>query len=302
MRLVLALITLLISTLPALSQGWSLLGHGRLTANDLIGDRYDRWRTGSVASSFVFGPEWTGALPSRPGQILEFRFLGEIIAPRRLDLPNAGDRPYSQALSFGLHTHFARAGWDFAVGADAVITGPQVRLLELQRALHDAARFNHIVSPQVKAAQIPNGVHASAVLETGRDFVLGGDTRLRPFLELRSGVEDLVRVGFDLAVGPVGRGELLVRDPVSGFRYRSVVGAEDGYTFVLGADIAKVGQSLYLPANRNQLSEARTRARAGLHAQFGRWSTFYGVTYLGPEFKGQRGGQMIGALRISYKF
>ncbi|WP_407494833.1 lipid A-modifier LpxR family protein [Pseudooceanicola sp. MF1-13] len=304
MRFVLALILLLNASLPADAQGLGLsfLGHGRLNANDVIGDRRDRWRTGSLAASFVFGPEWTGRLPAMPGQIVEVRFLGEIIAPRRLKLPNAGDRPYAQSLSFGLHTHFGHKAWDFAVGADAVITGPQVRLLELQRFLHKMARFNHVASPQVIAGQIPNGLHGAVVAEAGRSFDLGGAARLRPFAEVRSGVENLVRVGFDLSVGPAGQGELLVRDPVTGYRYRSVRMAGDGFTFVLGGDVAKVGKSLYLPASRNQLSDLRSRGRAGVHWQKDRWRAFYGLTYLGPEFKGQRGGQVIGALNISHKF
>ena len=282
--------------------GLPFLGHERLVVNDVFGDRYDRWRTGSVASSYIFGSEWTGALPTRPGALVEFRVLGEVIAPARLDLNWTGDRPYSQALSFGLHSHFARGGWDIAAGADAVITGPQVHLIDFQHWLHRVTRFDHTASALVRASQIPNGVHGSAVIEAGRSYTLADGARLRPFVELRGGVEDMVRVGFDFALGPAGEGELMVRDPVTGFRYRAVRRAPDGITFVAGADVAHVGQSLYLPAARNQISDARTRVRLGMHWQKDRWRGFYGLTWLGPEFKGQYEGQLIGGLRISYQY
>lgn len=305
MRLVLAVFTfVLFATVSAYADGgrFSYLGHGRLSVNDVYGDRYDRWRTGSVAASAVFGPDWTGRLPSRPGALLELRFLGEIIAPARLDLNWPGDRPYSQALSFGLHTHFGVRGFDIAAGADAVITGPQVKLIDFQHFLHRVTRFDHVATSQVRAAQIPNGVHGSAVIEAGRSFDLMDGARFRPFIELRGGVEDLVRVGFDFAVGPAGLGELLVRDPVTGFRYRVVKGADDGITFVIGGDLAKVTNSIYLPATRNQLADLRGRFRTGVHWQKDRWRAFYGMTWLGPEFKRQTSGQLIGAVSVSYRF
>lgn len=304
MRFLLILIMLAGLSPAARAEGGSLsyLGHGRLVVNDLFGDRYDRWRTGSVAASYVFGLGWNGTLPTRPGTLLEFRVQGEVIAPARLDLAWQGDRPYVQALSFGLHTHFALAGWDVAAGGDAVITGPQVGLIDFQHFLHRITQFDHMASAQVRAAQIGNGVHGSAVIETGRDFTLGDGARFRPFVELRGGVEEMARIGFDLAIGPAGQGDLMVRDPVSGFRYRVLQGADDGVTLVIGGDLAKVTHSLYLPASRNRLSDLRARFRTGFHWQNDRWRGFYGMTWLGPEFKGQLESQLIGALRVQYDF
>jgi hypothetical protein len=302
-RLFLAGLLVLASALSGAAEdrGWSLLGKGRLTVNDLFGDRIDRWRTGSIAASYVFGPEWTGRLPSLPGQLLEFRILGEVIAPIRLDIPAAMDRPYSQAVSLGLHTHFERGGWQMAMGADAVITGPQTGLSNFQMFLHRVSRFDHMLHPAVEAAQVPNGIHASGVVEIGREIALGGAV-LRPFAELRAGVEDMARVGVDLSFGPAGRGELLVRDPVTGHRYRTVTRKDRGYTFVAGADVAKVWESLYLPAATNTLTEARYRVRAGVHWQREAWAGFYGLTLLGPEFVGQRESQLVGALRFQFRF
>ncbi|WP_375174579.1 DUF2219 domain-containing protein [Pseudooceanicola sp.] len=299
-RLFLALL-LTLTAASVQAEGWSRIGHGRLTVNDLFGDRIDRWRTGSVAASYVFGPEWTGRLPAMPGQILEFRILGEVIAPVRLDLPWAMDRPYSQALSLGLHTHFDRGGWQMALGADAVITGPQTGLSDFQMFLHRITRFDHMLHPAVAAAQTPNGVHGSGVFEIGRELGLGAAV-LRPYAELRVGVEDLARIGFDLSFGPVGRGELLVRDPVTGHRYRTITRRDQGMSLVVGADVAKVWESLHLPAATNTLTEARYRLRGGIHWQGKKWAGFYGLTWLGPEFVGQSEGQLVGALRLQVRF
>ncbi len=277
------------------------LGHGRLVVNDVFGDRYDRWRTGSVVGSYVFGPDWTGQLPVTAGELLEFRIMAEVIAPIRLDLPYAGDRPYVGAWSLGLHTHFERAGWQMALGADAVITGPQTGLSDIQAFLHDITFFDHEASPQVLAGQVGNGIHAAGVIEAAREYALGPAV-LRPFAEIRTGVENMARLGFDLSTGPAGRGELLVRDPVTGHRYRVLDGAGNGWSFVVGADVAKVWDSLYLPATTNRLTDFRTRARAGVHWQVDRFRGFYGLTWLGPEFQGQREGQFVGALRIDFRF
>jgi hypothetical protein len=52
--------------LSVLAQGYERLGYGRIVNNDLVGDGEDRWQTGSVTTSRVWGPGWYGALPTRP--------------------------------------------------------------------------------------------------------------------------------------------------------------------------------------------------------------------------------------------
>ena len=46
--------------------------------NDYLGDRKDRWRTGSFMRSQFFGPDWTGQLPAG-GVVKEFRLRMEMI-------------------------------------------------------------------------------------------------------------------------------------------------------------------------------------------------------------------------------
>lgn len=290
--------------LPATAGERVKLGYGRLVTNDLIGDRRDRWRTGSVASSWVWGPDWQGHAPDRFGQLIELRFNAEIIAPENLSAPAPGDRPYAGAVSLGLHTHFQAQSLEVAMGGDLVITGPQTGLDDLQEGLHDI--FNgQDMGTATRSTQIGNDINPTGVIEVGHTLRFGTQTALRPFVEARAGAETLVRVGADLSFGSAGQGELLVRDPVTGHRYRTVQNAIPGFSLMLGGDVAHVTHSEFLPSNQGYtLEDARNRLRGGVHWQ-GRAGhrAFYGLTWLGREFEGQRkAGQVVGSVRLHVEF
>jgi len=261
---------------PAQAEGREVLGHGRLTNNDLFGDLDDRWQTGSVSSSRVVGRGWTGA-------------------------PAAGDRPFAGALSLGVHTHFMRRGLEYTLGADIVATGDQTGLGALQTAIHDGLGVDP-ASKAVLDAQIENNVHARVVAEAGRTFALGGQAVVRPFAEARWGVENIARVGADFTLGSAGQGEVMVRDTVTGQRYRTVSNPFTGFSYVFGGDIAYVESSEYLPENRVDLTETRSRVRAGLHWQGETNAAFYGVTWLSEEFDAQDTGQVVGSVRLDFRF
>lgn len=277
------------------------LGYGRLINNDFIGDTQDRWHSGSVASSRIYGAGWDGALPETFGDLLEFRIGGEIIGPDNLVSPAAGDRPFAGILSFGLHTHYQRQQTEIAMGLDMVMTGPMTGLDDFQGTLHDVLGVEQ-ASAATLAGQIGNGVHPTFVMELGREYDLGG-AAFRPFLETRIGVETMLRAGADVTIGHIGQGELLVRDPVSGQRYRTMQHSAPGRSFVIGADIAHVTESAYLPASRGYvLTDSRQRLRAGVHWQGEKTSGFYGLTWMGEEFEGQGEGQVIGSVRLNLNF
>lgn len=279
------------------------LGYGLVFVNDQIGDGKDRWRTGSVASSRVWGVGWQGKLPQQPGEILEFRFLAEVMSPENIVNPAIGDRPYAGTISLGLHTHFETAGGiEMALGGDLVVIGPQTRVDEFQTAVHDVLGMAS-ASAATLNAQIADQIRPTATLEMARDFGVGASTSIRPFAELRGGVETYARVGFDVRIGSVGQGELLTRDPVTGHRIRVVRDQTPGMAFVIGADVAKVWESTYLPESRGfVLSDSRARARLGLHWQGEENMIFYGLTWLGEEFEGQNGTQVVAALQFSLNF
>ena len=304
MRLLLAslLATTLISQ-AALAQERTRLGFGFIANNDLIGDGKDRWRTGSVASSRVWGTGWDGVLPTTFGDLIELRIGGEIITPSNISGNTAGDRPYVGALSLGAHTHFERRALEYSMGADLVVTGPATQLDELQSAIHDLVNIRQ-PSDAVKDSQIANGLHPTAVIEVGRTFSFGQTGQLRPFVEGRAGVETMLRAGFALTLGQLGNGELLVRDPTTGQRYRAIDQEGAGYSFVLGADVAHVADSTFFPDSSGvTVSDSRERVRAGVHWQNDRGAAaFYGLTWLGEEFEGQSDTQLVGSVRLRINF
>ena len=285
----------------SMSEGRSRIGYGNLITNDLIGDGKDRWRTGSIASSRLWGYGWGGQAPAGFGELLELRILGQIMAPSNLRNPATGDRPWAGALSIGLHTHMQRDELEIALGGDLVFVGPQTGLFSFQDALHDLVGTTE-ASEATRTAQIQNTLRPTLVGELGRTVDLSERTRLRPFVEARLGDESLVRIGADLTIGNVGLGELLVRDPVTGQRYRTMYD-DTSLSWTVGADVAHVASSVYLPKGRGyDLEHQRHRLRAGLHWQSGQSDLFYGVTYLSEELSTQAEGQLVGSIRLRLRF
>ena len=287
--------------LPAHAEDRVTLGWGRMFSNDALGDQKDRWRTGGYQVSRVRGYSWDGSLPTTPGEILEFRGSAQIVAPEDLVSPPPTDRRYAATLSFGLHTQFDWRGNDVSVGTDLVFVGPQTGISNFQKWIHNMVGLE---KPTVIDNQIGNGIYPTLEAELGHKFALGDRAELRPFVQAQAGVESFVRVGGDLVIGSLGRDDLMVRDGVTGQRYRAVEGTRDqSVSFILGGDIARVFDSALLPADGvATLTEDRSRLRAGVHWQGEKASLFYGVTYLSKEFDQQPEGQLVGGLNLNLKF
>lgn len=295
------LAVLTLSTAPASAQDERVtLGWGRLFTNDVFGDTRDRWRTGSYTLSRVRGSEWLGHLPATPGDILEFRAVGETIAPADLVSPDPDDRRYVGSLTFGLHTHFDWQGFDTSLGANLVITGPQSGASNLQARIHDLVG---LPEPQVFGDQIGDNFFPTAVAEISRRIALP-QGELRPFIEAQAGVEDFVRVGADLSFGGYTREALMLRDGPTGQRYRAVAGSRiEGFSVTVGGDIARVYDSAYfVVGDAAQFEDTRSRARAGIHWQGERSEMFYGLTWLGKEFTTQPDTQVVGSINLRVKF
>ena len=278
------------------------VGYGRIFVNDFLGDGKDRWRSGSVVGSHLYGTPWDGARPEAFGDLIELRILGQVIAPADLVTPAAGDRPYAGALSIGAHTHMQRGGFDIALGADLTLVGPSSGIGAFQEGLHD---LFSIPGPTdaVLNGQVGDELALTGVAEIGYELDLGGQTRIRPFIEARAGDETLLRTGFDLVIGQFGNDELLVRDPVSGQQYQTTYQNRPGWSFLIGADVAYVDSSIYLPASSGvTLEDTRQRYRLGVNWQGERSSVYYGATWLSREFAGQDEGQVVGALRLRLDF
>jgi len=278
------------------------LGYGRLTSNDVIGDGQDRWRAGSVTMSRAWGYSWDGTAPLQFGELLETRIQGQIITPDNLQQVDLTERPYAGALSIGVHTHVNNQGMEYALGIDLVAIGPQTRLDQLQKWVHDLFGKPG-PSDAVLALQIANQIRPTVVAEAGRTFDVSQAMDVRPFAEFRAGDETLTRIGIDLTFGTVTKDELLSRESITGQRYRLIYRSAPGFSFVVGGDMAYVADSVYLPEDRGyQLETRRDRVRAGLHWQGENASAFYGLTYLGREFEGQSEGQVTGSVRVKLRF
>lgn len=276
------------------------LGWGRLFTNDALGDMKDRWRTGSYVVSLLRGPEGTRALPSRPGELLEFRFRSEVIAPANLVGAAPGDRHYAGILAAGLHTHFTRAGLEGSAGVDLVAVGPRTGVSRFQSTAH---RIVGMERPLVVDDQLPDRVYPTLTAELGRVFRVSDSASLRPFAEVVAGAETLARVGADVLIGRAGQGDLRLRDVVTGQRYAAGARSGTGFGLSLGGDVARVWSSNFLPPDSGPAATGtRTRLRAGLAWNGTRSSVFYGLTWLGKEFEGQPDGQLLGSLRLHVRF
>ncbi|ETD87375.1 lipid A deacylase LpxR family protein [Rhodobacter capsulatus] len=276
------------------------LGFGHFLNNDALGDGKDRWQTGSYTLSWLRGPEWQGRLPGRPFEILEYRLSGAVIAPSRLKSLR-GDRRYVGKSAVSLHTQFAPTPQTEAdLGLGVVWTGPANGISGVQRQLHDL-----LGEPRPRAAdsQLPNHLYPTVSAEIARPIALGR-AELRPFAEARAGDETLLRLGADMAFGQRERGALWLRDEVTGQRHLGIGGTDAGGTaFVLGADVAHVFDSAYLPGGWGvQPEQTRSRLRAGIATRLGRVGLFYGLTWLSREFVGQPEGQLVGSVRLRLRF
>jgi hypothetical protein len=281
-----------------------LIGKVRMFNNDALGDFQDRWRTGSYGVSHIYARDWTGGATGEFGDVWETRLRSEIIAPSNLSDPNIGtDRRYVGILSVGRHTHFERNGREISLGADLVFTGPMTGMGGFQTWAHNLIGAP---KPQVLGSQIGNSVRPTFLLEVGKSLSSDGNSNVevRPFAEMQAGVETFIRVGADVTFGSISSGGIRLRDVVTG--QRSMPAGEslnEGTLFTIGADIAKVFSSNYLPSTSGYtLTNFRPRVRAGFTRATNNKALFYGLTWLGKEFTNQTDTQLVGSLSLRLKF
>lgn len=276
-----------------------LVGFGWLFTDDLFGDDQDRWQTSSLNLSWVLARGWNGELPEAFGDVIEIRAYTQMISPADLITPSPTDRQYAGILSLGAYTHFQRRQAQYTLGAELVAVGPQTGVDHLQSEFHDLIGSTP-PSQAVLDNQIPNNFYPTAVAELGREWDLGRNTRVRPFASLRAGDETLARVGMDVTFGQVGRSELLVRDKITGQRYRTMRFGPKGVSGIFGFDAAYVADSAYIPnSGAVSLKHERYRARLGLNWEAKYGTLFYGATYLSREFDQQPESQVVGS--VSFK-
>jgi len=277
------------------------LGFGRLLTNDFLGDGKDRWRTGSYALSLVWGPEWSGRLPKRFGSLIEYRLRTEIITPDKLNRVVADDRQYIGAASLGVHTHFLHGGTELSFGADLVFVGEQTRIGKFQKNFHDWVDAAEV---EILDDQLGNNAYLTGLMEIAQPYRLNHNLTIRPYFEAQVGVENLLRIGGDMHWGLIGQDDFWIRDVATGQRYRAIASDEMlGVALTFGGDVTFVSDSIYLQeSGRVTLKETRYRLRVGVTFQGLGPGVFYGLTYLGEEFEEQDGSQLVGSIRVSFRF
>lgn len=279
-------------------EGVSAIGTARLFTNDFLGDGADRWRTGSYQLSHIRGPHWSGAAPAVFGAIREYRLRTEIVAAENLTTPAPDDRKYAGLISFGVHTHNQVGGVDLSLGADVVFIGPQTGIGRFQKAFHEVVGAP---APDL-SDQIKDHIFLNLSGAAARSYALGETGVMRPYVEAQVGHETYARLGADVVFGGFGRDGMLTRDVVTGTLMRADPSAEIGYSVLLGGDIAYVDSSVLLPSGGPDLLKDRSRVRAGIQWQGAKSRTFYGLTWLSPEFKGQSEGQFVGSVMMDFSF
>jgi len=299
-----AALALAVAAPGAAAQERRTLGVAVLGSNDdfLAPGIFDRWRTGALSVHAVRGPDWPAVGLVGFGDVIEYRFRGQILAPESVDNPQPGDRPYAGSLSFGVHSHWRQAGMEMRAGADLVFTGPQTGLSDLQDTLHE---FQNLPDPAAAADdQIGDAAYLAISGEVARPWALGSSVELRPFAEARVGDETYVRIGADLMGGALASGGLTVRDEATGQLVEATRGPGTGFGWSAGLDLASVASSVYLPGDdgRPGPEDSRARARVGAMWAGDRWSVFAGTAWLSEEFDGQEEGQVVGALAVTIGF
>ena len=274
------------------------LGFAWSHSNDSLGDWHDRWRSSSSEAGILTGPSGMDQAPPRLGQLLEYRFRSDILMPANVRSPQPGDRRHAGMVAFGLHSHARRRNLDLRVGGELAVIGPQTGLYDIQTRLHRVLGFD---IPNLPDYQIGNTVRLEASAEAGTSLRSRGWT-IRPFVEVRTGTEDIIRSGIDLTSGS-GPDNLTMRAVATGHRVPFGLVRRTGLHYVAGADVAWVRESIFLPeALGYRLTPARVRLRGGIHYTGRRFDLFYGLSWLGKEFEAQPEGQFVGTLQFKIRF
>lgn len=283
---------------PAEAEETGYLGFAWSHSNDSLGDWRDRWRSSSSEAGILTGPAGMDQAPPRLGQLLEYRFRSDILMPANVRSPHPGDRRHAGMVAFGLHSHARRRNLDLRVGGELVVIGPQTGLYDIQTRLHRILGFD---IPNLPDFQIGNTARLEASAETGTSLRSRGWT-IRPFVEVRTGTEDIIRTGIDLTSGS-GPDDLTMRAVATGHRVPFGLFRRAGLHYVAGADVAWVRKSIFLPeALGYRLTPVRLRLRGGIHYTGRKFDLFYGLSWLGKEFEAQPEGQFVGTLQFKIRF
>lgn len=265
-------------------------------ANDSLGEQKDRWRTGSHQYSRRYFTE-------DEARSLELRMRTEIVAPSNLELPDVlNDRPYGNVFALGAFQTFSQDNFHYGFGGEVVITGKQTGLERIQETLHDA--FGIAGPSSIDDYKIGNHVYFSARGDARYDVKLNENLRAIGYAEAGAGFETYARGGVDIVFSQHELG-YVSRDYASGVPVMKSKSRPKGvqYSLIAGGDIARFEDSKLFPSWSNvNMSDTRTRLRAGLLFETPNLRVFYGMARLSPEFDEQKEDQIVGMLSLGIDF
>ncbi|MGB0659951.1 MAG: lipid A-modifier LpxR family protein [Mangrovicoccus sp.] len=281
------------------------LGVAWVFTDDLMADpddgwveRRDRWRTASGQISWFWG-QGDDAFPG-VWQNWELMLGGELITPASLKNPRPDDRPLAGLLYSELAYHVHSNDNYMRLAAGLAASGSQTGWDELVVKIH---QDRYDPTDAVLEDQIGNQEWLSFRGEFARNLSLNGALLLRPFGILQTGLENLVRAGVDMLIGPNGVPMTLTRNDTTGFLIWPGKDAPVGWTGLVGGDVSFVMESDLLPEHRGyETTDFRPRLRAGAVYQGASWRGFYGITWMGEEFEAQPESQLVGSIQIGYRF
>lgn len=314
------------------AEGWKWLAttneietHGAIW-NDRIGDGKDRWKSGGLTQSVILPEHVFSDQPWFEGRAsaLELNGRAVVMTPDNTAdaKANPNDRPYAQYAGVGLYLRsIARPrplGPGLAlqnevrVGIEAGWQGDPLPLFDVQNGIHamtGLAKTSANPTNTIDSEFLVNleGRHTWRLHWDGPQR----DVELTPFVQGSLGMrETSLRVGADLIVGDALEGRTWGNDLATGALLAGASMPRKGFhwTFFTGADLGYVASDAFLDggfaANGPSVPRERLvpRARAGVLLEYDKLGVGYSLNWLGKEFRGQPGGQVIGALQIKYRF
>lgn len=173
-------------------------------------------------------------------------------------------------------------------------------LLDFQRDFHAMfGKGNFGAVPQIGDA-----IYPTVLGELAKPISLTEFLSIRPFVEAQVGVETFLRTGVDFEFGRACQGQFKIRDVTTGQRYAGFICQDSTFaTANLGIDVAHVFDSHYFPSSFDvTVAETRPRVRLGIHRGGRNASIFYGLTWLGEEFREQPESQVVASININLRF
>lgn len=297
--------------------------------NDRFGDGEDRWKTGGITQAYVF-PEhifsnenWFDGRASA----LELNVRALLITPDDTSFTgiDSNDRPYAQYAAAGVFlrsigrpealTPNVAMQIEDRVGVEVGWQGDPLPLFDMQTSLHgatgtkgNAGNLSNIIGSEMLVNLEARRTWRLHMSSAGDGF--GNDLEFAPFVQTSLGMrENSFRAGGDFFVGSALEGRTWGSDLSTGAVMAGAASPRQGFnwTVFFGGDMGYVASDAFLDGGFTidgpsvPRRDVVGRARVGVLLDYDNLGLGFSLNWLGKEFRGQSGGQMIGAFQLKYR-